>query len=375
MRDGGTGKSRPGTFGCVHAAGLLAVAYILLLNWLNAPPTALTAAMSEASGLMARATAALRECRESRGLPLDPEADPNGTGLVGKERSEITTSLGRLEAKRTTANPDFAALVVSLLHEAGVRRGDVVAVGASSSFPALIVATLSAAEAMGVEPLVVSSLGASEWGANLPGFHWLDMEACLRAAGLLAVRPVARAIGGEGDVGEDMDPAGRALLETRIRAEGTPYLVEPDLLQNVAARLDAYHRAAGARPIKAFVNIGGSWANMGTDASVLELAPGLAPRVPLPPPGRRGVIQAMAAAGVPVIHLLNVKGLCERYGLPWDPRPLPGPGQGGLRSLRPGHGPAEVPLAAGYIAALAAVLIAFRRRRPFFLDNPEKPGR
>lgn len=375
MRAGAAGMPRRAAIGLVQAAGLLAVAYILLLNGLNAPPPGLTAAMSKASVLMARATAALRECRESRGLLIDPEADPNGTGLVGVERSKITTSPGRLEAKRTAANPDFAALIVSLLHEAGVRRGDVVAVGASSSFPALIVATLCAAEAMGVEALVISSLGASEWGANLPRFHWLDMEECLRSAGLLDVRPVARAIGGEGDVGEDMDPAGRASLEARIRAERTPYLVEPDLPRNVAARLDAYRRAAGARPIKAFVNIGGSWANMGTDASVLEIAPGLAPRVPLPPPERRGVIQAMAAAGVPVVHLLNVKGLCERYGLPWDPRPLPAPGRGGLRSLKPARGPAEVPLSAGYVAALAAVLVAFRRRRPFLLDKTGSPGR
>jgi len=375
MRDHGAGQARRRTFGLVHAAGLLAVAYVLLVNLLSAPPPALKAAMSEASGLMARATVALRECRESRGLPIDPEADPNGTGLIGVERSAITTSLGSVAAKRTTANPDFAALVVSLLHEAGVRRGDVVAVGASSSFPALIVATLAAARAIGAEPLVVSSLGASEWGANLPGFHWLDMEDCLRSAGLFTVRPVARALGGEGDVGEDMDPAGRSLLEARLRAEGTPYLVEPDLAQNVAARLDAYRRAAGARPVKAFVNIGGSWANMGTDASVLELAPGLAPRVPLPPPERRGVIQTMAAAGVPVVHLLNVKGLCERYGLPWDPRPLPEPGRGGLESLKSAPAPAEAPLSAGYLAALAAVLVAFRRRRPFLLDNPESSGR
>jgi poly-gamma-glutamate system protein len=375
MRDVEAAKPRRATPGLVHAAGLLALAYVLLINVLDAPPPALKAAMSEASALMARATAALRECRTSRGLPLDPEADPNGTGLVGVERSEITTSLGSVAAKRTTANPDFAALVVSLLHEAGVRRGDVVAVGASSSFPALIVATLAAAEAMGVDALVVSSLGASEWGANLPGFHWLDMEDCLRTAGLLDVRPVARALGGEGDVGEDMDPAGRARLKARLRAERTPYLVEPVLARNVAARLDAYRRAAGARPIKAFVNIGGSWANMGTDASVLELEPGLAPRVPLPPPERRGVIQAMAAAGVPIVHLLNVKGLCERYGLPWDPRPLPEPGRGGLSSLRPSRGAAEVPLSAGLVAALGATFVALRRRRPFFLDNPEKPGR
>ncbi len=36
----------------------------------------------------------------------------------------------------------------------------------------------------------------------------------------------------------------------------------------------------------------------------------------------------MVARGVPVIHLLYIKGLVESHGLPWDPVPLPAPGQG-----------------------------------------------
>jgi len=316
---------------------------------------------------MARAAAALRECRAALGLPIDPDADPNGTGLVGVERSEITTSAGRLEAKRTTANPAFAGLVAYLLREAGARPGDAVAVGASSSFPALIVATLAAAEALRLEPLIISSLGASQWGANIPGFSWLEMEECLRDRGLIEARPIARAVGGEEDVGRDMDPAGRSLLAGRIRAGGVLFLEEADLERNVARRMALYREAAGGRPIKAFVNIGGSWANMGTDSGVLSVEPGLARRVPVPPPPSRGVIQAMAAAGVPVIHLLNVRGLCDRYGLPWDPRPLPAPGASRAYRL-PGAGPRRgVLLAAAYAAAMLGLVAALR---PRLLDNP-----
>jgi poly-gamma-glutamate system protein len=312
---------------------------------------------------MARAEAALKACREARGLPVDPAADPNATGLIGEERSAITTSAGRLEAKRTATNPAFAALVVSLLHEAGVRRGDAIAVGASSSFPALIVATLAAAEAWGVRPFVISSLGASEWGGNIPAFSWLDMEDCLRAQGLIGVAPVARTVGGEEDVGKDMSPEGRALLLARLRAGAVPFFEEPDLERNVARRMALYRAAAGPRPLKAFVNVGGSWANLGTDPAVLEVEPGLARRVAVPPPSRRGVLQAMAADGIPVIHLLNVKGLCERYGLPWDPRPLPAPGDG--PEVRPGARSAASPLlAVGYLAAVIAALARLRRSDP-----------
>lgn len=350
-----SGLRRP--FPAIYAAAVLSLAYLGLLSVLRpaAPDPAALAAARTASALMARAEAAVKTCREGRGIPIDPVADPNGTGLIGEESSEITTSPGRLEAKRTTTNPAFAGLVVFLLHEAGVRRGDVVAVGASSSFPALVIATLAAAETLGVEPLVISSLGASEWGGNIPGFAWPDMEDCLRRAGLIDAVPIARAVGGEEDIGKDMAPEGRDLLAARIREEAVPFLEEPDLERNVARRLALYRAAAGGRAIKAFVNIGGSWANLGTDPEILKVEPGLARRVTVPPASRRGVLQAMAAAGVPVIHLLNVRGLCERYGLPWDPRPLPAPGL--ERPVRPDPSRSNSGIAVTGLYILAAVLL------------------
>lgn len=352
------------TGAAIIAAAALSLIYLLVM--LVVPPAAPgdRAERIEAARLMARAESALKACREGRNVPIDPIADPNGTGLIGVERSAITTSAGRLEAKRTTANPAFAGLLVSLLHEAGVRRGDVVAVGASSSFPALILATLAAVKAVGAEALVISSLGASEWGANVTSFSWLDMEDCLSAKGLFEVRPIARAVGGDEDVGRDMDPEGRALLAARIRAAGGPFLEEPDLERNVGERMALYRERAGRRPIKAFVNVGGSWANMGTDPSVLKLEPGLARGIFVPPPARRGVIQAMAAAGVPVIHLLNVRGLCERYGLPWDPRPLPKPGEGSFYRRAGRASGTGVLITAAYLVLAGALLAAGRSRFP-----------
>ena len=346
----------------VYLAAVLSLFYLFLFDNFAGPGPGLRREMADASRLMARATAAVRDCRAARGIPLDPAADPNGTGLIGLERSTITTSLGSLEAKRTTTNSSFAALVVALFHEAGVRRGDAVAVGASSSFPALIIATLAAAEVMGLEPLVISSLGASEFGANIPEFNWTDMEDCLRAAGLLAVSPLARAVGGDEDVGRDMDPAGRALLGSRIGGLGAPLLEEPDLVRNVEARMRLYFAAASERPVKAFVNIGGSWANIGTNAEVLKLRPGLTRDVFVPPPAERGVLQAMAARRIPVIHLLNIKGLCERYGLPWDPRPLPEPGDGRLSRDVAAKTLPGAALTAVYILGVCVVLILGRRR-------------
>ncbi len=353
--------ARDRTLTAIYAAAALSLVYLVLGRFLPSSSPSVRVEMTEASHLMARAAAALRDCRADHGLAMDLSVDPNGTGFIGEERSLITTSAGRLEAKRTTTNPAFAGLVVSLLHQARVGRGDVIAVGASSSFPAFVVATLSAAKVMGVEPLVISSLGASEWGGNVPEFSWLDMEDCLREKGLIDVRPIARTIGGDEDIGRDMSPEGRALFAARIRAGGVLFLEEPDLERNVTRRMALYRKGAGARPIKAFVNIGGSWANMGTDAEVLKIEPGFARGILVPPPSRRGVIQAMASAGVPVIHLLNVKGLCERYGLPWDPKPLPAPDEGPLISPAVGSR-APTLLAAIYVVGMIALLALFRRR-------------
>jgi poly-gamma-glutamate system protein len=295
-----------------------------------ADPEALQAAV-----LMARSIGALRERRDSAGPPIDARYDLNRTGLIGIEDSPITTSLGRLEAKRTTTNPNFAGAVVRMLREAGLKRGDVVAVGASSSFPGLILATLAAAEALGVKPLLVSSLGASNWGANHPDWTWLEMSDCLREKGLLSVTPIAFSIGGDGDSGSDMDAAGRELLERKILDSGRPFLHESGLADNVRARLAALDRSAGGKETKAFINVGGSWADMGTEGEVLKLRPGFNPasEVFVPAVERRGLIQEMARRGIPVIHLLYVKGLCDRYGLPWDPVPLPDPARASGHSV------------------------------------------
>lgn len=288
---------------------------------------------------------------------------PTGPGLSA---SSIRPSRRRWGVSRPSGrrrNPAWAALLVRLLGEAGVHKGDPVAVGASSSFPGLIVATLSAAEAMGARPLVIASLGASQWGANRPEFGWMEIEGCLRTAGLLSHPPIAVSLGGEGDDGQDLPEEGRALLLAKMEGTGIPRIAEPDLARNVEARIAAYRRGAAGLAIKAFVNIGGSWADMGTDASVLELKPGLT-RTKLPyRPGRNGVIQAMSALGVPVIHLLNIRGLCRRYGLPWDPVPLPKSGLDAVGGMELSASRAFFILAVVYLTLLVLAGLLLGRSR------------
>lgn len=310
---------------------------------------ALKKEMRTASLLMQDALISIQECRAAEGIPLNETIDINRTGLIGRENSPITTSVGQLEAKRTTTNPNFAGLMVYLLSCADVGKGDVIAVGASGSFPALLVATLCASRVLELEPVVFLSLGASQWGANIPEFHALDMWRCLRKSGIVTYEPAALSLGGEQDVGLDMSEEGRRVLTDALAASGVPVFHDSSLELNVAERMRLYIQSAGGRRMKAFVNIGGSWANLGTDPVILEVKPGLSGKVPLPSVERRGVLQSMAALGVPVIHCLFIRGLVHDYGIPWDPKSLPRAGHGVLYRMPNGRSPVFVVLGLIYL--------------------------
>jgi poly-gamma-glutamate system protein len=345
----------------------LSVVFFIFLKFLPLGKTDIfRQEMIHASTVMEEATEAIREFRVDKGLLIDSSTDINETGLIGIEHSKITTSTGSLESKRTSINPNFAGLVVRLLRECDVQKGDAVAVSASGSFPALIIATLSALKALNVQPLWMSSLGASQWGANHPQFHWLHIWQFLNRSGFFSTPPIALSLGGEGDAGEDMEKEGRLLLLKDIRDSGLPFLNEPDLVRNVALRMTMFEKASKGSEIKVLINIGGSWSNMGIDSMVLHVKPGLNRIENFPPPGRRGVIYAMAAKGIPVIHLLYVRGLTQRYGMPWDPSPLPGPGEGALYRTFGERQKFLFWLAVTYFILVLLVLLFMRRPESFF---------
>ena len=324
-------KKREKTIGWIF---LLSLSFFLLSQFLPFPDTQqIQTKMEEASSVMAESTKIICRCRMNKDIAIDPSVDVNKTGLIGVNYSPMTTSIGNLEAKRTTTNPNLAALVVFLFKKAGVGQGDTVAVGASGSFPALIVAVLSAAKVLDLNVLMICSLGASQWGADLPDFHWLDMYDCLEKNEILSARLVALSLGGEQDIGEGMPEGTRNHLIKDIQRKKVPFLQEPDLFRNVRKRMELFRSAAGGRPIKAYANIGGGWARMGEDTEILRLKPGIVRVERVPAAGKRGMIFEMASAGIPVIHLLYIKGLIENHGLPWDPVPLPEPGKGRLYIL------------------------------------------
>jgi len=296
--------------------------------------------MREAANRMVEAIAAVARFCGTAGIPISESLDPNRTCLIGPEYTPLFTTLGQLEAKRTTTNPDMAGLLVHILSRAGVSAGDTIAVGASASFPALVIAILTAAEALGVQPVTILSLGASSYGATRPGFNLLHIHELLLNEGIISTVPAAVSLGGERDAGSEFDPAVREDLVRQIRNSAIPLVVEADLRGSVARRMAIYLDASRGRRLAAFVNIGGSAANLGISPKVLTVEPGLNTQLDLPPEEERGVLYEMAARGIPVIHLLHIRGLALRYGLPWDPMPLPESATARLRDdgqTRPGR--------------------------------------
>ena len=287
------------------------------------PPAA--APNVEAAALMARALSSIKALRLEKGIPLDAGLDPNGTGIVGDEFSPLTTSLGDAPAKRTAANPAFAGVVAGYYQRAGLVPGDVVAIGGSGSFPAFVLASLCAARALDLKPVLIYSVGSSMYGANIPGFTFVEMLARLRAEGLLPYSIAAIAPGGEHDTGRGVlfDEEGTTLID-EARRSGLPLVEGATLAERVRRRLDIYERAAAGRPVRCFVNVGGATANYGDTEASLLVPNGLVLKLAsLPESPSRGLLFEFAARGVPVVHLLYVKGLARENGLPFDPVPFP----------------------------------------------------
>lgn len=289
----------------------------------------------EASRIMFSALRTVRDERLARDIVIDYRLDPNGTGIIGEEFTELTTTLGHIKDKRSSANPDFAALMVKFFKQADLNKNDVVCIGASGSFPALTLATLCAAEALGLKPLVIYSVGASMYGANLPEFTFMDMLKAISDDNILPFSIIAVSLGGHGDSAEGMFfPDARERMLKIAEKSGLPFISEKDLQKSIKKRLAIYSEHAGNSPIKCFVNVGGASANFGDSEDSVAFPNGLVTKEPKLPPGpREGLIFHFIRSGVPVIHLLNVRGLSAANGIPYDPVPFPKPGASGVFRL------------------------------------------
>lgn len=296
-------------------------------------------------------------CRE-RNINMNPDNDPRNTGLIGPELSEITTTAGDLAAKRTTINPNFAALIVNLLMEAGVEKGDTIAIACSGSFPALMIATMAASRAMELEARVILSLGASSFGASNIDFTILDIYRLLQDKGLIINDPSVISLGGDSDVGTGFDDGATDRLLSSNSLRGLKVIRETRLETNIGIR-DSIYFAGTPGGVKAFISSGGSQASLGTSTAILDLPPGLVRKAAIPPKNQRGMVHSMLARGIPVIHLLYIRGLARQYHIEWDP-PVQPEFSSRYYFSKDKTSPLELLMAGLFILYFGAILIGYR---------------
>lgn len=263
-------------------------------------------------------------------IAIDNINDPNNTGLIGLQFSEITSGRGSLPIKLSTANPNFAAMVVQEIKDAGLQKGDHVALCFTGSFPALNMATCAAIEVLGLKPVLVTSITSSSWGANLPELTWVDMQQSLYQHKLISFMPVASSIGGNQDIGRTLSREGRELAVKAIQRNNIAYINGGDLDVNIGKRMQLFDKRSN-NTIKLFINVGGGVASLGSNTNAKTIPSGLQEDIKLKDiPDNKGVVYEMAKRSVPVINLLNINRLMNKYDLPRDPVPLPKVGEGSL---------------------------------------------
>lgn len=282
---------------------------------------------------MERAEEYLKGIIIERGIEIEAD-DLAETGLVGPEFTELTSTPGNPDAKRTSLNPMFAAAMIRYFHDAGVEKGDTIAVGSSGSFPGFLIAVLCAAEEMDLDVRLITSLGASMHGATRVEFNIFDILEALQAGGFADFNLLAVSPGGGNDLGgstlEGVIYEGTRELSQKIcRDTGYPVLIYDDLAENIQERLRLYGNG-----IKLFVNIGGASPNCGASSYTLNFPQGLVldpPRIPMTP--LRGLNYEYAAEGIPVLNLLNVRLLASENNIPYDSVPMKIVFEGGAYSF------------------------------------------
>ncbi len=288
----------------------------------------------QAAELMKKGMDVLKGSRMESGVFIDIENDPNETGLVGSPFSLITTDEGDLDSKLTTLDPNLSAGIVDLMVQLNLSSKDTVALLMTGSMPGANIAVLTACKALGIHPISITSVGASQWGANQVDFTWLDMEKILFENDLIPAKSIAASIGGRNDMGRLLSPAGRNIITDNIQYHDIPIIRKDRLAENIEHRMDIFSGIKKISNYKAVINVGGGVASLGTSFNLRLLPPGVVIRSDISnigrPGGIEGVLSKFLNSNVPGLHILNIRPLTEQFKMPFAPIPIPEIGSGSL---------------------------------------------
>ena len=230
----------------------------------------------EAAKIMKEALSVLKKevKKQYPDVPILEDIDPNLTGLIfNRPKSPMTTYSGDLKSKQTVLKPNFSALIVDLFLQAKLSKEDTIAIGMTGAMPGANIALLSACEAMEIVPVIITSVGASQWGATDSNFTWLDMEAVLHENNIIFHKSIAASLGGRNDEYKEKKIAkiiyggkrGAELASNAIKRNGITEI------KGYSKRKSLYEDfiEGDISDYSAYVNIGGGVSSMGVGGNKL----------------------------------------------------------------------------------------------------------
>jgi poly-gamma-glutamate system protein len=260
--------------------------------------------------------------------PINKTIDPQRSGLIGVLSSPITSTTVDIDSKLISINPNWAAVIVSMLKEAKVKNNSTVAVSFTGSFPAMNLAVLSAAKSMNLHLIIITTTASSTWGANIPRFTWLDMEQVLNAKQFCTYKTVAASLGGVQDNALGMSEQGKRILRDTILKYNITLLEFENMKKNIDTRMDIYHDKAKDTQIAAYINVGGGTVAVGSFIGKMRYKPGLNMKPPYKALRIDSVMSRFGNDRTPILNINYVKTLAKNFNLPDWQKKIPKIGEG-----------------------------------------------
>ena len=253
------------------------------------------------------------------------------TGLIGKYKTSITSKVDSsiLQSKIITTHPNFAAFTIFLLEELDLNPGDYVAVSMTGSFPGANLALLAACDILDLNPIIISSLGSSSYGANRENYTWLDYENLLFVNGYIENKSIATSFGGVSDIGYNITDVGIELLEEKIFKSDVKFINEESLEKSVNKKWVLYNNESIA--YKAFINIGGGVTSIGPGEGKDLMRGGIIYPISIGDLDeiyfesddadvfytsfKKSLAYKFLDTGIPFVNIKNIKSLVESHGV------------------------------------------------------------
>ncbi len=284
----------------------------------------------EAANLAKTAMQKIKEKKIELNISI-PKEDKYQSGMIGELFSDITTTSGIIEAKRTAINPNFAAVYIDIFKEVGLKKGDQIALVMSGSFPTLNISAMAAAQVYGLETCIMASIGSSSYGANLVEFTFFDMAEYLYDIDIFTKRIDYISFGGANDDGKEYPTEVVNELLERMNKRGYSkengkFLCESDFYSNIKKRTDLIIKKCPSA--KLLISVGGTLVAMGEGNTGTTLYRGLVKPSYLNtnknvPEENLGLLDTFLNRNIPIVQMLNIKGIAQDYGIEYDPDTIP----------------------------------------------------